>query len=278
MTASEDALPATSLRPTDTASGVPIYRQIVDQLAALLEPLATGTRLPSESEIARVVGVSRGTAVQALRELEHQELVVRVQGRGTFKASPKPGSFTRNLQAGRLPSFTEDLREAGHETREVVRRCDRVPATDEVAATLGVGPGDEVWALERTILADERPVVDVRSWLRTDLYADLDAEAIAGSSLYSFLSTRYGADGRPSWADEEYTASTTDADLAAALGVPSGSGVLVVRRTAYLADGQAAEFVESFVRADAYRVKITVLPATEGGPQHPVPALADARP
>jgi DNA-binding GntR family transcriptional regulator len=278
MTTTESTLPASSLRPIDTRSGVPIYRQIVEQLTTLLAPLDTGTRLPSESEIARSVGVSRGTAVQALRELEHQELVVRVQGRGTFKASPKPGSFTRNLQAGRLPSFTEDLREAGHETREVVRRCDRVAATADVAATLGIQPGTEVWALERTILADERPVVDVRSWLRTDLYAELDADAIAGSSLYSYLSTRYGADGRPSWADEEYTASTTDDELATALGVPAGTGVLVVRRTAYLAGGQAAEFVESFVRADAYRVKITVLPATEGGPQHPVPSLADARP
>ena len=98
---------------------------------------------------------------------------------------------------------------------------------------------------------------------------------IASASLYHHLASRYGDAGRPSWADEEYTAGTADRDLAAILGVPLGSAVLVVRRTAFVADGQAAEFVESFVRADAYRVKITVLPANGDGTPHPVPALAD---
>lgn len=275
MSSSENSLSAARLAPIDTSTGVPIYRQIVEQLSTLLEAEPTGTRLPSEAEIARAVGVSRGTAVQALRELEHQELVVRVQGRGTFKASPKPGSFTRDLQSGRLPSFTEDLRRAGHETRELVRRCDQVAATATVAEALGVAEGAPVWALERTILADERPVVHLSSWLPVAVYDQLDGDEIASASLYQYLASRYGEAGRPSWADEEYTAGTADRDLAATLGVPLGSAVLVVRRTAFVADGQAAEFVESFVRADAYRVKITVLPANGDGTPHPVPALAD---
>lgn len=258
-----DALSASALRTLDPTSGVPSYRQIADQLGAHLERMDVGARLPSETEIARVLGVSRGTAVQALRELERQDRVVRVQGRGTFKAPPRPGSFTRHLQAGPLPSFTDELCAAGHETSEVIHRCARVPAGDAVATALGVAPGASVWALERTILADATPVVHLDSWLRADRYPELDPDAIASLSLYRFLVQRYGADARPSWADEEYTAAAVGADDAAALRIPAGSPVLCSRRVAYLADGQAVELVHSKMRADAYRVKATVLPGVE---------------
>lgn len=253
-------LQADALAPVDTTSGVPIYRQIAEQLAALLEGLAVGTRLPSEAAIARRAGVSRGTAVQALRELEHRDLVVRVQGSGTFKASPTPGSFTRSLDAGKLPSFSEDLERAGHATREQIARCARAAADDETAAALGLEPGAPIWTIERTVLADERPVVHIVSALRADRYPEIDADAIASGSLYAFLERRYGADGRPTWADEEYSALNAGSELCATLAVPADRAILCSRRVAYLADGQAVELVHSYMRADAYRVRVTLLP------------------
>lgn len=253
-------LQAEALAPVDTTSGVPIYRQIAEQLAAHLESLPVGTRLPSETAIARRAGVSRGTAVQALRELEHRDLVVRVQGSGTFKASPSPGSFTRSLDAGKLPSFSEDLERAGHTTRERIERCESGAADHETAAALGIEPGAAIWSIERTVLADERPVVHIVSALRADRYPEIDAEQIAASSLYAFLEARYGAEGRPTWADEEYSALNASAELATRLHVPVDRALLRSRRVAYLADGQAVELVRSYMRADAYRVRVTLLP------------------
>lgn len=273
MSQPAEGLPVSRLRPIDATSGVPIYRQLVDQLAAQLESVEVGARLPSETEIARAIGVSRGTVVQALRELEHQELVVRVQGRGTFKASPQPGTFTRALQVGPLPSFTEDLRRSGHDTNERIQHCMRVPAGDDVAAALGVAAGTSIWSLQRTILADGTPVVQLDSWLRADCYPELDPDAIASTSLYEYVATRYGAARRPSWADEEYTAAVAGEQLAHALRVPPGSPVLCSRRVAYLADGQAVELVESRMRADAYRVTVTVLPGTDDQPAGPAAQL-----
>lgn len=269
MEATTARLEADALAPVDTTSGVPIYRQIAEQLAARLEELPAGTRLPSETAIARRAGVSRGTAVQALRELEHRDLVVRVQGSGTFKASPTPGSFTRSLDAGKLPSFSDDLVRAGHETREVIQRCETGAADPETAAALGIEPGAAVWAIERTVLADDRPVVHIVSALRADRYPEVDADAIASGSLYAFLEARYGASGRPTWAEEEYSALNATADLCATLHVPVERALLCSRRVAYLADGQAVELVRSYMRADAYRVRVTLLPgegdATQAG-------------
>lgn len=253
-------LHAETLAPVDMTSGVPIYRQIAEQLAAHLEAMPVGTRLPSETAIAKRAGVSRGTAVQALRELEHRDLVVRVQGSGTFKASPAPGSFTRSLDAGKLPSFTDDLERAGHRTRELIERCETAAADHETAAALGIEPGAAIWSIVRTVLADERPVVHIVSALRADRYPEVDAEAIAAGSLYGFLESRYGADGRPTWADEEYSALNATAELCARLHVPVDRALLGSRRVAYLADGLAVELVRSYMRADAYRVRVTLLP------------------
>lgn len=266
-------LDADALDPVDTASGVPIYRQIAEQLAAHLEALPVGTRLPSESAIAKRAGVSRGTAVQALRELEHRDLVVRVQGSGTFKASPAPGSFTRSLDAGKLPSFTDDLERAGHQTRELVERCELGAADHETAAALGIEPGAPVWSIVRTILADERPVVHIVSALRADRYPEIDGSQIAGGSLYGFLAGRYGAEARPTWADEEYSALNATQELCSRLHVPVERALLCSRRVAYLADGVAVELARSYMRADAYRVRVTLLPGDGDGDAVPAREL-----
>ena len=69
-------------------SGVPFYRQLVDQIAALVRSgqLAAGQRLPSYRDLAGDVVVSLITVRRAYAELESAGLVVRKQGQGTFVA------------------------------------------------------------------------------------------------------------------------------------------------------------------------------------------------
>lgn len=75
------------LRLSD-ASGVPFYRQIVDQLAQRVRAgtLEPGARLPSVRGLAKELLVSVITTQRAYAELEAVGLIVRRQGRGTFVA------------------------------------------------------------------------------------------------------------------------------------------------------------------------------------------------
>jgi GntR family transcriptional regulator len=70
------------------ASGVPFYRQIVDQLAGLIRSgqLPPSERLPSFRELAPQLLVSLITVRRAYAELEAAGLIVRRQGQGTFVA------------------------------------------------------------------------------------------------------------------------------------------------------------------------------------------------
>ncbi|EDM80618.1 transcriptional regulator, GntR family protein [Plesiocystis pacifica SIR-1] len=67
---------------------MPFYRQIVDQIAALVRTgqLRAGDQLPSYRDLAGQVLVSLITVRRAYAELQSAGLVVRKQGRGTFVA------------------------------------------------------------------------------------------------------------------------------------------------------------------------------------------------
>jgi GntR family transcriptional regulator len=73
----------------DTGSGVPIYRQLVQQVRRdlMLGWLRPGDQLPSVKEVVDSLSVNPNTVVKAFSELEHQGLVVRRQGIGTFVAA-----------------------------------------------------------------------------------------------------------------------------------------------------------------------------------------------
>jgi GntR family transcriptional regulator len=73
----------------DTGSGVPIYRQLVQQVRrdVMLGRLRPGDQLPSVKEVVDSLSVNPNTVVKAFSELEHMGLVVRRQGIGTFVAA-----------------------------------------------------------------------------------------------------------------------------------------------------------------------------------------------
>ncbi|MFC7328045.1 GntR family transcriptional regulator [Marinactinospora rubrisoli] len=72
--------------PDDERDVTPQYRRIADELRASIASgaLSPGAPLPSESAITQRYGVSRGTARQALSELEGSGLIVAVHGKGRF--------------------------------------------------------------------------------------------------------------------------------------------------------------------------------------------------
>jgi GntR family transcriptional regulator len=76
----------------DAGSGVPIYRQLVEQVRreVMLGRLSPGDQLPTLREVVEALAINPNTVVKAYGELEHEGLVVRRQGMGTFVAPSAP--------------------------------------------------------------------------------------------------------------------------------------------------------------------------------------------
>jgi GntR family transcriptional regulator, histidine utilization repressor len=133
--------PTASASAFDAASAAP-YTRVKHHLK---EGLAKGTwqpgaLMPSESELVARFGVSRMTVNRALRELQAEGLVDRVQGVGTFAAQLHKVSSTLTIR-----DLHEEIEARGH--RHDAQVCvQRVEAASEaLAAQLGLAVGADVF-------------------------------------------------------------------------------------------------------------------------------------
>jgi DNA-binding transcriptional regulator YhcF (GntR family) len=76
----------------DTSSGVPFYRQIIDQvlLGVADGRLKAGAQLPTARQLAVDLSVNLNTVAKAYREMEIRGVVETQQGTGTFVAARRP--------------------------------------------------------------------------------------------------------------------------------------------------------------------------------------------
>lgn len=70
-------------------SGVPVYRQIMDQIKYYIASgtLKSGDQLPSIRELAQTLSINPTTAVKAYSELEHESVIEMKHGKGAFVAT-----------------------------------------------------------------------------------------------------------------------------------------------------------------------------------------------
>lgn len=90
-------------KPLKVARVQPAYAQVAEQLREVIikGEIAPGERLPVESDLSGLFGVSRSTVREALRTLSSQNLVTTKRGvnGGTFVAEPKAEHIGSYLEA-----------------------------------------------------------------------------------------------------------------------------------------------------------------------------------
>ena len=92
----------------DLASGVPVYRQIIDQVRGGIASgsLAAGDQLPTVRQLAVDLAINPNTVLRAYRELELGGLLETHQGTGTFISQQKlkRGDAERDRQLSQIVS------------------------------------------------------------------------------------------------------------------------------------------------------------------------------
>jgi GntR family transcriptional regulator len=90
----------------DLQSGVPVYRQIIDQVRGGIASgaLTVGDQLPTVRQLAVDLSINPNTVVRAYRELELGGLLETHQGTGTFISAQKMrgGSAERERQLSQI--------------------------------------------------------------------------------------------------------------------------------------------------------------------------------
>jgi GntR family transcriptional regulator len=121
----------------DLHSGVPVYRQIIDQVMGGIATgaLTAGDQLPTVRQLAVDLSINPNTVIRAYRELEIRGVLETQQGTGTFISHKKPprddaerhrrldqlvGEFV--ARAGSAGFTVEELLEQLHEFHDFGRK------------------------------------------------------------------------------------------------------------------------------------------------------------
>ena len=152
-----------------------LYRKVAEDIKAAIAGggYATGTRLPSESELAERYSVSRGTVRQAFAALRADGVIASRRGaRRVVIGGPRVQSF------GELLSFSRWARAMGEVPGGRVVRMERRPAKPLEAEQLALAPGAPIYHLVRVRLLSGSPVMIERG-----AYPDRVGILVAGMDL-----------------------------------------------------------------------------------------------
>ena len=111
----------------DLASGVPAYRQIIDQVLGAIASgtLRGGDQLPTVRQLAVDLSINPNTVVRAYRELEIRGILTTQQGIGTF-VTTQPVPVDEAVRQRQLDQLIGDLLAragaAGLKSDEIVTR------------------------------------------------------------------------------------------------------------------------------------------------------------
>ncbi len=139
-------MPATHADPASgQSSTAPARAPYARVKAHLKQGLSDGrwppeTLMPSESELVAQFGVSRMTVTRALRELQSEGLLNRVQGLGTYAAHLAPVSSSLTIR-----DLHEEITARGHEHHAVVHLSRQESCSASLAPKLGLSVGASVF-------------------------------------------------------------------------------------------------------------------------------------
>jgi DNA-binding GntR family transcriptional regulator len=235
----------------DRDSPVPLYHQVAEALTEAITSgdLPPGSRLDNEIDLAAALGVSRPTMRRAIEQLVDAGLLVRKRGVGTQVV------HTRVRRQVELSSLFDDLSAAGQRPHTEVLDNSVGPAAADVAAALGIRPGDPVVSLQRLRYAGGEPLALMHNAIPAALI-DLDEQQLARRGLYALLREAGVSLHVAHQTIGARAASTAEAKL---LSERRNAPLLTMSRLTYDDRGRAVEFANHLYRASLYSFEATLL-------------------
>ncbi|MBM7591361.1 trehalose operon repressor [Brevibacillus fulvus] len=223
------------------------YREIYEDLKnSILEgTVSPGEKLPSETDLCKRYGASRGTVRRALELLAKEGFVYSLHGKGVFVLENDLISFS----VGGLVSFKEAAQASGKAFSTVVSRFAEVTIDEPLQKKTNLPLGKTAYQLFRVRkLEGENIILDINYFLK-ELVPGL-TEEIAAASIYEYieetLNQKIGFAKRVIQVEK---ATRTDKEQ---LDVKQYNLMAVVKNFVYLYDGTQFEYTESRHRPDRF--------------------------
>jgi GntR family transcriptional regulator len=243
----DDLMGKLNRRTVDPSSPAPLYYQLYTMLrdAIASGALQSGSRMPSEKELAATFDVSRNTARRALAELANDNMVVRRRGRGTV--------VDYNKQHDPIHAPLIDLMQGLDEinTKVTVLKIDFTAPPTEIAQIFDAGD-EELCNLHRLRNIHEVPYVYYDTWTR-GFDRTLTKKKLETNARFE-LFVKYGIE---IVRFEQYlSAERATPEIAKSLTIGTGKPLLKRVRYSYNDDGELVDYLAGVYNTDLFSYKM----------------------
>jgi GntR family transcriptional regulator len=245
---------------------VPKYYKIYeDLLNQILEGQFRDNELfPSDTELVKKYGVSRGTVREAVKILFQQGYLVREQGKGTFVTYKKI-----QQDPDQLIGFTELMRQHNLKPSAKVIEKEVIYPPAHVSHMMHLKPDQKVVRIVRLRFGNNQPLIIERSFFNYDLFEPILSEDIENNSifelLYELTETRLD---NAKQCIEAISAAQLEHQL---LEVESGTPLLLIKRLIQTKKEEYFQYSEDVYRSDRINFATETLPYNAGQDEIPLP-------
>ncbi len=208
-------------------------------------------RIPSETELAADLGVSRTTIRDALSRLENEGVVYRKQGAGTFV---NEAGLQIKSRLDEIWSYEAMLVAHGYEASTRILDVTTQIADPAMAADLNLAEGEEILVVRKLFLADNQPVILAYNYIPTRHIQGPNTERDFLMPVYAFM----WENGRQhfSYYLSEIVPLAADEELAKILHIQPHTPIIALHETGYNDDNEPILKSTSCFRDDLLRFRL----------------------
>lgn len=233
-----------------TNSLTPIYNQVADWVRSQITKgiWSAGEKIPSEEEFVRNLNVSRGTIRKAIALLTEEEVLTKIQGKGTF-VSERKISYPFGSE---LISFSETMQERDINYSTKVLEKIVIPSTIFLQKKLNLKNGEKVLLLKRIRYVDGVAAIYLENYLSAEKFKDVEKTNFEENSLFKVMEEIMGS--RISKGVREFSASLVDDELSSFLNLEVGMPILKFDQVTFNEANEPIEYSKIYLRTDKYKV------------------------
>jgi len=227
------------------------FKRLQADLAKLISSLPGESRLPSEPELARRMGVSRATLREAMRSFEGQGMIRRRQGVGTFVVAKVP-VLDSGLEV--LESIETLAQRTALSVNMGELHVEQIEADENNATALNVQIGTFLTQVARVIYTENRPIAYLVDTLPADILPAAEIESGFTGSVLDLLLHR--GDLKLVQSRTEIRAIGATQDVARALQIQRDDVLLHFVAYLYLSEGRVADYSFSYFLPGYFRFHV----------------------
>jgi GntR family transcriptional regulator len=208
-------------------------------------------RIPSESDLANELGVSRTTIRDALSRLEIEGTVFRRQGSGTFVNEP---GLQIKSRLDEIWSYEAILQAHGYTPSTVVLDVSEEQPKNKVRESLNLSANETVSVIQKLFVVDEEPVIFTENQIPSKLCDGSFASDDFRLPIFQFLESL--CQQRLNYYLSEIVPISADKRLANILAISQRKSIISFEETGYNDENEPVLWARSFFRDDLLRFRL----------------------